>query len=63
MSVASRRKGDKVVLSIAAEKMNKKGYKFYLSENDVWLTDSVPAEFIISYRYKTKKEVLYKRIR
>jgi RNA:NAD 2'-phosphotransferase (TPT1/KptA family) len=26
--------------------MFSKGYKFFLSENGVWLTDQVPAEYV-----------------
>jgi putative RNA 2'-phosphotransferase len=26
--------------------MNEDGFKFYLSENDVWLTDNVPIKYI-----------------
>lgn len=34
------------VLVIDSEKMSNDGYKFYLSENGVWLTDSVPTKYI-----------------
>jgi putative RNA 2'-phosphotransferase len=40
------RHGKPVILIINANEMYKAGYKFYLSENKVWLTDAVPAEFI-----------------
>ncbi|CAA0178178.1 RNA 2'-phosphotransferase [Tenacibaculum maritimum] len=43
--VASRR-GKPVILTIKALEMHTKGFLFYLSENDVWLTDKVPSEFI-----------------
>lgn len=42
-----RRHGKPMVLVINAAKMYKDGFKFYLSENGVWLTDSVPAEYIL----------------
>lgn len=42
-----KRHGEPIVLKIDSGTMYKKGYKFYLSENGVWLTDSVPSEFII----------------
>ena len=45
IKVGSRR-GTPVVLVINAIKMHQDGYIFYLSENGVWLTDSVPAEYI-----------------
>lgn len=41
------RHGKPVVLTINADKMNKDGFKFYLSDNGVWLTGSVPAEYIM----------------
>lgn len=45
IKVASRR-GAPVILEILSRKMHDQGFKFYLSENGVWLTDHVPAEFI-----------------
>jgi putative RNA 2'-phosphotransferase len=44
--VGSRR-GVPVILEIEAQKMYAKGFKFYCSANGVWLTDHIPAEFII----------------
>jgi putative RNA 2'-phosphotransferase len=41
------RRGEVSLLSIDASAMHGRGYKFYVTENDVWLTDSVPPEFII----------------
>ena len=40
------RRGKPIVLSIASAKMHTSGYQFFLSQNGVWLTDSVPFEFI-----------------
>ncbi|PWK78730.1 putative RNA 2'-phosphotransferase [Mucilaginibacter oryzae] len=40
------RHGKPVVLTIKAGEMHRLGYQFYLSENKVWLTDAVPAQFI-----------------
>lgn len=40
------RHGEPVVLIIKAKAMYNNGYKFYLSENGVWLTDYVPPEYI-----------------
>jgi len=40
------RHGKPVILIVDSKTMYSKGYKFYLSENGVWLTDSVPVEFI-----------------
>lgn len=41
------RHGKPVVLKINALQMYEQGYKFYLSENGVWLANLVPAKFII----------------
>ncbi|UOE46972.1 RNA 2'-phosphotransferase [Mucilaginibacter sp. SMC90] len=41
-----QRHGKPVVLAVAAGEMHRLGHKFYLSENKVWLTDFVPADFI-----------------
>jgi RNA:NAD 2'-phosphotransferase (TPT1/KptA family)/predicted DNA-binding transcriptional regulator YafY len=40
------RHGKPVVFNVLAGEMYKNGYKFYLSENKVWLTDSVPNQFL-----------------
>jgi putative RNA 2'-phosphotransferase len=41
-----QRHGQPVVLSINAKAMYDEGYKFYLSENKVWLVDNVPVKHI-----------------
>lgn len=40
-----KRHGKPVVLKIEAKRMSENGFIFYLSENEVWLTKSVPAEY------------------
>ena len=40
------RRGKPIVLEIKAGEMFSAGYKFYLSDNGVWLTDHVPPIFI-----------------
>ncbi len=40
------RRGQPVILQVAAGRMHAQGHKFFLSVNGVWLTDSVPAEFL-----------------
>ncbi|RDI07007.1 RNA 2'-phosphotransferase [Flavobacterium sp. AG291] len=40
------RYGKPVLLDIQAGQMHKDGYKFFISENNVWLTDNVPAHYI-----------------
>lgn len=40
------RYGKPVILEINAGQMADQGYKFYISENGVWLIDKVPPEFL-----------------
>lgn len=40
------RHGEPVILKVRAKKMHDNGYKFYQSVNGVWLTDSVPLQYI-----------------
>ena len=40
------RHGRPIVFIIDSERMYEDGYKFYLSENNVWLTKHVPKEYI-----------------
>jgi putative RNA 2'-phosphotransferase len=40
------RRGKPVVLRVQAGQMQADGYVFYLSENQVWLTDEVPPKYI-----------------
>jgi putative RNA 2'-phosphotransferase len=44
-SVGTRR-GRPVVLTVAARMMSERGHMFYLSQNQVWLTEHVPPEFV-----------------
>lgn len=41
-----QRYGKPVILKIKALMMHQQGFKFFQSENGVWLTDMVPVEFI-----------------
>lgn len=45
-SIVGSRRGDPVILVVDALRMCHEGFKFYLSENNVWLTDEVPPQFI-----------------
>jgi len=45
INVASRR-GKPIILTVRSGKMHTKNHAFYQSDNGVWLTDEVPAEFI-----------------
>lgn len=44
--VGDRRKGITCIFEVHARDMHANGYSFYLSENGVWLTDSVPPQFL-----------------
>jgi putative RNA 2'-phosphotransferase len=41
-----RRHGEPIVLHINTKRMYEEGYKFYLSENKVWLVAEVPIKYI-----------------
>ncbi len=41
-----KRHGMPMILTIDALKMYRDGYKFYLSKNNVFLTEFVPSEYI-----------------
>jgi putative RNA 2'-phosphotransferase len=45
-TTVGKRYGKVVILEINAEAMHKKGYKFFLSDNNVWLTEHVPPQFL-----------------
>jgi putative RNA 2'-phosphotransferase len=40
------RHGKVVVLRVKAAEMHKAGFEFFVSENQVWLTDCVPVEYL-----------------
>ena len=48
LNVGSRH-GKPVVLTVLSGEMSELGHKFYLSENGVWLTDSVERKFLTEY--------------
>lgn len=53
-----QRYGQVVILEINTKKMHENGFIFYLSENNVWLVDSVPTEYItVSLDPKNKKNL------
>ncbi|MEM9943603.1 MAG: RNA 2'-phosphotransferase [Planctomycetota bacterium] len=41
------RLGSPIVLEIQSKKMHDAGFEFFVTENQVWLTDYVPPEFIV----------------
>ena len=46
VKVGGRRKGDVAILKVAARKMWEDGYRFWLSRNGVWLTETVPQKYL-----------------
>ena len=41
-----KRHGEVVIFVINSQQMHNDGYKFYLSDNNVWLTDYVPVKYL-----------------
>lgn len=42
-----QRHGKPVILVVHAQELYRKGHRFFLSENGVWLTDEVPSEALV----------------
>jgi putative RNA 2'-phosphotransferase len=42
-----QRYGKPVLLTVNAQEMHNNGFEFYLSDNNVWLTDHVPVKYIV----------------
>lgn len=42
-----QRHGEVIILQIDIEGLKSIGHKFYLSENNVWLTDDIPSRYIL----------------
>jgi putative RNA 2'-phosphotransferase len=47
------RRGKPVILTVNVKQMFNEGFKFYLSANNVWLCDNVPAKYI---NFKNEKD-------
>jgi len=45
-SSVGQRHGKPIILIIKSQKMFDAGYEFFVSDNQVWLTDNIPVEFI-----------------
>jgi putative RNA 2'-phosphotransferase len=45
-NVVGARRGKPVILSIDSGRMDADGFRFFLSDNGVWLTDEVPAKYL-----------------
>lgn len=46
--LVGQRHGKPAILKVDALRMHMQGFKFYLTDNGVWLTDQVPPEFLTS---------------
>jgi putative RNA 2'-phosphotransferase len=46
-----QRHGEPIIFAINTKKMFEDNYKFYLSKNKVWLTDTVPNKYFIGLHY------------
>lgn len=55
----ARRRGKEVIFEIDYKQMLEDGHYFYLSKNNVWLTDKVPPKYLIILdKYKGKEDVI-----
>ncbi|TWT29982.1 RNA 2'-phosphotransferase [Blastopirellula retiformator] len=45
-SAVGQRRGKPILLQIAAGRMHADGYLFYVTPNEVWLTDEVPPQYL-----------------
>ena len=52
-TVGLRHGAGTVILVVSAEQMWKDGYKFFLSDNGVWLVDEVPTKYFALYHCNT----------
>ena len=46
MLEVARRRGSASLLKINAKQMHNDGHTFYVTENDVWLTDHIPTQYL-----------------
>ena len=44
--IVGTRRGEAIILEIAAYQMHTDGFQFFLSKNGVWLTDQIPSKYI-----------------
>ncbi|MGC1249219.1 MAG: RNA 2'-phosphotransferase, partial [Spirulinaceae cyanobacterium] len=44
--IVGKRRGKPLVLQIDTVKMSEDGYKFFCSDNGVWLVDEVPPQYL-----------------
>jgi putative RNA 2'-phosphotransferase len=41
-----KRRGEPIILQVQSQQMHSDGYKFFCTENHVWLTEHVPPEYV-----------------
>ncbi|MFK5921889.1 MAG: RNA 2'-phosphotransferase [Verrucomicrobiota bacterium] len=46
MLEVARRRGKAALLEIDAKQMHQDGHEFYVTENEVWLTDRIPTQYL-----------------
>ncbi len=47
--IVGKRRGKPVILVVASAEMHEEGHIFFRADNGVWLTDHVPAEFLVRW--------------
>lgn len=55
MLEVARRRGEPRLIEINAKRMAEDGHKFYLTENDVWLSENIPSQFLSPVDLETLK--------
>lgn len=45
-----KRKGNPYVFCVLSEQMYKMGFKFYLSDNNVWLIEDIPSVYVVGFQ-------------
>ncbi|MBY5445100.1 RNA 2'-phosphotransferase [Rhizobium leguminosarum] len=45
--VAARRKGEHLILRVDAARMFSEGHSFFVSDNGVWLAESIPVQYLL----------------
>ena len=60
--IVGNRRGKAVVLEVLSGQMHEDGYAFYLSANGVWLTDTVPPNYLAERNGATMDEIKFYRV-
>ena len=50
------RHGKPVLFEVLSKEMYDSGFEFFISENGVWLTDNVPAKYLIKCLHYDEKD-------